>query len=322
MNLRIIYILGVLWASMFERKKIGVALGSGGMKGLAHIGVLKVLEEHKIPVDFISGTSIGAVIGALYAAEPNAKKLEKIALDQKLNSLFDYTLSRYGLIKGEKIEKYLKEKLDNVSFKELKIPLFVTAFDLEEKREIIFSKGDVAKAVRASIAIPGIFFPVANNKEMLVDGGVIDPIPIKILRKMGADIVIAVNVNKMQERPPVLNEVATTKAGKKKIPSILENALTSIGMMGSESSRADLDANKADLAINVNLEKINMFEFKKTKFIIEKGRMAAAKSLNDIKNIAEPSPFKFFLQELNPKKNVEKIVRSVKKTIAKAKELD
>ncbi|MBS3090930.1 patatin-like phospholipase family protein [Candidatus Pacearchaeota archaeon] len=307
---------------MFERKKIGVALGSGGMKGLAHIGVLKVLEEHKIPVDFISGTSIGAVIGALYAAEPNAKKLEKIALDQKLNSLFDYTLSRYGLIKGEKIEKYLKEKLDNVSFKELKIPLFVTAFDLEEKREIIFSKGDVAKAVRASIAIPGIFFPVANNKEMLVDGGVIDPIPIKILRKMGADIVIAVNVNKMQERPPVLNEVATTKAGKKKIPSILENALTSIGMMGSESSRADLDANKADLAINVNLEKINMFEFKKTKFIIEKGRMAAAKSLNDIKNIAEPSPFKFFLQELNPKKNVEKIVRSVKKTIAKAKELD
>src|SRR3989344_1593617 len=239
---------------MFQRKKIGVALSGGGMKGLAHIGVLKILEDYKIPIDMISGTSMGAVIGALYSAEPNAKKLEKEVMKENLGGFFDYTLSRHGIIRGKKIEEYLDKKLEKIDFKELKIPLYVTACDLEKNREIIFHKGDVAKAVRASISIPGIFIPVENNHKILVDGGLIDPIPVDILRKFGADIVIAVNVDYLKEKKPMLNEKALRVQADRQMPSIMDISLRSLDIMSAEASRAELLEKKADLLINVKLE--------------------------------------------------------------------
>ena len=185
---------------MEEKKKVGLALSGGGARGIAHIGILKTLEKYKVPIDYISGTSIGALIGALYSAEPNAKKLEKEVLEIEWKKLFDYTIPTKGLIKGKKIEEFLKEKFGDLKFNELKIPLFITAFDIENKQEIIFHKGNVAKAVRASISIPGIFVPTENNGKILVDGGLTDLIPTEILKKEGADIIIAVNLNSIKEK--------------------------------------------------------------------------------------------------------------------------
>jgi NTE family protein len=288
---------------MFERKKVGVALSSGGLKGLAQIGVLEVLEEYDIPIDLISGTSIGAVIGALYSAEPNAKKLEKEALREPFAKLFDYTFPRYGFIKGDKIEQYLQEQLHGLTFNDLKIPLYVTAFDLAKRREIIFHRGNVVKAVRASISIPGVFIPVENNQKILVDGGVVDPVPTEILRKEGADIVIAVNVSFLPIKPPLYEEKAKAGKGTKKLPSILQSTFRSLEIMGAESSRADLAGDKADCIININLEHMGMFDYSKAKKAIATGRTQARKLLKEIQMVTLPNPFTNFLQEL--KKSLE-----------------
>ncbi|VVB77702.1 Patatin-like phospholipase [uncultured archaeon] len=294
---------------MFERKKIGLALGSGGARGFAHIGVIKVLEENNIPIDMIAGTSMGALIGALYSSEPNLKKLGKEALSEEWKKLFDYTFSKSGLIKGKKIEEFLDKRLDGMSFKELKIPLFVTAFDINNNQEVIFHKGSVAKAVRASISIPGLFFPVENKKRILVDGGVIDPIPTEILRKKGADIVIAVNVNEVKRKKPVTEIEAVVSKNTMSIPSVIKSASKSLQMMTSENCDADLYGNKADFVINLDLEKIGTLDFSKAREAIKKGEIKTKKCLDDLNKITGPDLFKDFLKELS------KINNNLKKEI-------
>jgi len=299
---------------MFERKKIGLALGSGGARGFAHIGVLKVLEKNKIPIDMIAGTSMGALIGAFYSNEPNSKKLEKDTLSEEWKKLFDYTFSRSGLMKGNKIEEFLEKKLDGISFKELKIPLFVTAFDIDNNQEVIFHKGNVAKAVRASISIPGLFFPVENKKRILVDGGVIDPIPSEILRKNGADIIIAVNVNAIKHKKPITKIEAINEKRYKKIPSALRSTSRSIRVMSSEVCEADLYNNKADFIIDINLEDIDTLDFSKIKEAIKKGETEARKCLRNLNKITKPDLFKDFLNELiKINKDFEKNLKILKK---------
>ena len=135
---------------LFKRKKIGLALGGGGARGMAHIGVLKILEKNNIPIDMISGTSMGAAVGALYSLEPNAKKLEKEVLSMKWKELFDYTISSKGIIKGDRIYNFFKKRLKNANFSDLKLPLFVTAFDIGNKRGapvVASASGKVIKVV-------------------------------------------------------------------------------------------------------------------------------------------------------------------------------
>ncbi len=301
-----------------ERKKVGVALGSGGAKGLAHIGVLRVLEEYNIPIDYISGTSMGSIVAALYSSEPNAKKLEKEALQKDWSKIFDYTFPRHGIIKGKRIENYLDEKLHNITFEDLKIPLFVTAFDIENQREVIFTKGDVSKAVRASISIPGFFIPVKNKDEILVDGAVVDPIPTEILKRTGAEIIIASNVENVKEKTPLFNEEAVEKSNKKKLPGIIEIGAKSFRIAAAGSCKADLEKDKADFVININLENMGTLDFSKKnlKKAIRKGKRETRKSLKEIKRLTEPNPFKMFLDELNAnieeKLGVKKIIKKLK----------
>ena len=292
-----------------DRKKIGLALSGGGIRGLAHIGVLRVLEENKIPIDMIAGTSIGSLIGALYASEPNAKKLEKEVKNQNIGNLLDYTLSKYGLIKGKKIEEFLEKRLKNITFEDLKIPLYITAFDINNKREVVFTKGDVAKAIRASISVPGIFIPVESKKEILVDAGMVDPIPSEILKEKGAEIIIAVNVNNMKSKKPMYGESIGAKKGDKKLPSMLETTMKSLNIIGSEAAKADLVGDKVDFVINIFLEDINLLDYKKAEKAIEKGKMAARNSLKEIKKLTESHPFKSFLGELNKNINLKDIVK-------------
>jgi NTE family protein len=294
---------------MFKRRKIGLALGGGGARGLAHIGVLKVLERYNIPIDMISGTSMGGAIGALYALEPNAKKLEKEVLSMKWNDLFDYTISRKGIIKGKKLHKFFQERMKNASFSELKIPLYITAFDIENRREVIFSKGDVAKAIRASIAIPGIFFPVQNGDEVLVDGGITDEIPNEVLTKKGADIIIAVNVNNFSERQTLYGQEAISdkknnkkRKKKKDIPNMLKILTTALQVRESEVCKAELLKEKIDLIITPNVENVGLLDFKQAKKAIKAGEREAERLVVELNNLTKPSIIKDLLHNLKSKK--------------------
>ena len=180
-----------------KRPKIGLALGSGGAKGLAHIGVIKVLEENNTPIDFIAGSSIGALIGGFYSATKDIKQIEEIALStnwRQVLSLIDPSL-RQGLISGEKIKKFIENHIGKIRFQDLKIPLSVIATDLKTGETISINQGEVASAIRASISFPLVFKPVKWKSRLLADGGLSLPVPVEIVRKMGAELVIAVNLD-------------------------------------------------------------------------------------------------------------------------------
>ena len=181
-----------------EKKSIGLALGGGAARGIAHVGVLKVLERKGILPQMIAGTSMGALVGALYAKDLDADRLEQYAMGWsrwKVAQLLDPALSRTGLIKGKKAEDILDSHLGEVTFSDLKVPFACVATDIETGGEVVIREGLVAKAVRASISIPGIFVPVERDGKFLVDGGLVNPVPVSIVKEMGADFVIAVDAS-------------------------------------------------------------------------------------------------------------------------------
>lgn len=180
-----------------KQPKIGLALGSGGAKGLAHIGVIKVLEENNIPVDYIAGSSIGALIGGFYAARRDITEIEQIALKtnwRQMLSLIDPSL-HLGLLGGEKVRYFIEGYIDKMHFDNLKIPLSVIATNIKSSEVVTIQEGDVASAIRASISFPLVFEPVKREMNLLADGGLSLPVPVETVRKMGAGIVIAVNLD-------------------------------------------------------------------------------------------------------------------------------
>lgn len=180
---------------------VGLALGSGAAFGLAHIGVLKVLEKENIDIDIITGSSMGAVVGSLWCAGHSAEQIEKIALLfrkksylLKLIDVFDLSLPHFGFFRGKTVKRFLRQYIGKRTFEELETPLRIVASDLSTSEDIIFSEGSVLDAIRASISIPGILKPVKKGSRWLIDGGVTDPLPINVLIKEGVHKKIAVNV--------------------------------------------------------------------------------------------------------------------------------
>ena len=179
------------------KKKIGLALGSGSARGWAHIGVLKALQENSIEIHGISGTSIGALVGAIHASgdigafEQFVQKLNWLKMLQYL----DVTVPIHGLLSGNRIARLFSDHFGQTTIESLKIPFACIATDIEDGTEVIVDRGSIATAVRASVSIPGIFSPVRDQNRFLVDGAVSNPLPVDVCRKMGMDIVIAVNLN-------------------------------------------------------------------------------------------------------------------------------
>jgi NTE family protein len=300
---------------MVKRKRVGIALSGGGGRGFAHIGVLKVLEKHNISIDYISGTSIGALIGALYSLHPDAKLLEKKALDNDWKDLFSYRFfgMSKSLIKEEKMEEFLNKEFGKLTFKDLKIPLLITAVDLNENREIIFSKGSLSKAVRASISMPGFFSPIKNKERILIDGGILDPIPTEILKGKKLDIIVAVNINHIDHKSTIMNEEATF-TDKKISLSAMKTASKSLQLMGSEFSHLDLGKDKANLMINIPLGNIKTLDFTHAKEAIIAGERAAEKAILKLKRLKREKKTDGLFDALIRHPKIRKII---KKTLGK-----
>lgn len=266
---------------MAHRKKIGLALGSGGPKGIAHIGVLKVLIENEIPLDFISGSSIGALVGSHYAAFKNINELERFPLSQTWKdgfNVFDPGI-KGGFVKGNKILNLLNREFGELTFNDTLIPLSIIAVDLNTGERIILEKGELTPAIRASISVPIIFKPIKHQGRLLVDGGVADPVPAKALRARGADVVIGVNLD---------NKNFTYTLTEKNL-SIPRAALRSFLIM--QHYLAEKSHHEADLVISPAVEQFgltgwkNFFNPEKAIDLIDKGERAARQALPKIKKL-------------------------------------
>ncbi|RLB20362.1 MAG: patatin [Deltaproteobacteria bacterium] len=177
--------------------KIGLALGSGSARGWAHIGVIKALTEAGIHVDYVAGTSVGAVVGAVYASgRIDSFKDVVLQLDWKKIAFFlDVVFPKSGLIDGNRIAEFIRSHVGEKNIEDLSLPFCAVSTDLATGKEVVFQDGDIIEAVRASISVPGVFTPVRKSGAILVDGGLVNPVPVSVVRKMGADLVIAVDLN-------------------------------------------------------------------------------------------------------------------------------
>lgn len=197
-------------------KTVGLALGGGGARGWAHVGVLRALEEADIKIDYLAGTSIGALVGAIYVADA-LDELENFAAEisvENLLSFMDVSFPNLGLMNGERVYEFISKYVFDRKIEDTKIPFRCVATNFLLKEEVVFQSGKIVDAVRASISIPGIFTPFRQEDVYLVDGGVVNPVPVNIARAMGAEIIIAVNLNKDSSPQDTPSEANSSDAPK------------------------------------------------------------------------------------------------------------
>ena len=178
-----------------KRKTFGVALGGGFARGVTHIGVMKVLEEENIPIDFIAGTSAGAIMGAFYCAGMSAAEIEEVARAVRFRDFARWTLSRYGFCSNDRMVRFLAKALSVKNFSELKIPLAITATDFRTGEPVVFTEGELFDPIRASCAYPGMFLPVEFGGRQYIDGMLAYAVPTTPLRQMGAECVLGVHLS-------------------------------------------------------------------------------------------------------------------------------
>ncbi|MFC1899326.1 patatin-like phospholipase family protein [Chloroflexota bacterium] len=266
----------------FSNKRLGLALGSGIARGLAHIGVLNVLHQEGISFDMMAGTSAGAAIGALFARGVDITVIEEMALSidlKKMASLLDPILPKTGLIGGKKIIKWLGAALGkDVSFDDLAVPFACVATDITSYEEVVINEGLVLDAIRASISIPAIFAAAKWQDKYLVDGTLVNPVPVNVLKTMGADVVIAVDV------VPRAEEIHQQIADKKiKKPNIFGVMIQSINV--ASYTLANHCVEEADIVIHPQVGHISPTDFHRGKELIAGGELAARAAMPEIKKL-------------------------------------
>ena len=247
--------------------KIGLALGGGGARGIAHLGVWQRLQELGIPIHCIAGTSIGAIAGAVIAAGRVDEALawcEMSSWKKLPQLLFDFPTMK-ALIAGRSVEKKLRQIIATEGFADLAMPFAAVATDLNTGEAVMMQDGDLISAVRASMSIPGVFSPIERDGRVLVDGQFVNPVPVSVCRALGADVVIAVDVNP-------LGDPATAKPFKKlRITDVL---LKSFGILNYELTRRELAVNKPDVLIRPDVGKVVALDFRRVGPLVEIGRQA------------------------------------------------
>ena len=262
--------------AMNRRKRkpsVGLALSGGAARGYAHLGVIQVLAEHHVSADFVTGTSVGSVVGALLAGGYTDQQMIEIAEALKWQKLVSPTLSGMGLVTAKKLEAFVGELLGKTDFGELQIPFQAVATDIARTEEVIFSEGSVARAVRASCSVPGIFEPLVEGDTAYVDGGVTNNLPSALAREMGAEVVIAVDLNAQRPDPqlPV---------------NLLDVTFRSFAMLLDRTSvegRSD-----ADIVIQPDLNTFSYHDLSHAEAMIARGHSAAEEALPAIRKLVFP----------------------------------
>lgn len=247
-----------------EHPVIALVLGGGASRGFAHVGVIKALEKQGVKPDIVVGTSAGSFVGALYAGGYDAMALEVIALGLEQSQLRDVTFPDRGFVKGELVQDFINQYLDNRSIESLPRRYAAVATDLQSGAMMVFNRGNTGMAVRASSSIPGIFQPVNIAGREYVDGGVLSPVPVRVARKMKPDIIIAVDVSR---KPESMVEIRDT----------LDVLSQTIAIMGKESSQAEM--READVVIRPDVSEVGATDFAARKLAIEMGEKAAQENL-------------------------------------------
>jgi len=256
-----------------RKPRIGLALSGGAARGLAHIAVLKTLEEEGVPIHAIAGTSAGSVIGALYCSGMPLSQIEHILVNAKWTDILKFTIPKLGFISSEGIYSFLEDILPIKKFSSLPLPLAVVATDLKTAEKVVITSGSIARAVQASCSVPVLFTPTELNNKMLVDGGVSSQIPVRAVRvELGARYVIAVNVNyKAMESDHYDNMI---------------NIATHLSALWA-SKNAREEERLADIAINVNAKGIAIYDLAKAKELLRRGRKATEEMLPHIRVLTD-----------------------------------
>lgn len=252
---------------LFNRKsdkKVGLALGGGATLGGAHVGVLRALEETEITIEYIAGTSIGAMVGALYAFGMPVDEIEQIALDLDWPDISGIALSRRGLLTNNEMGKLLDKHLGDVSFKDAEIPFAAVTTDISTGEKVILNEGDVSEAVKASTCIPVLFEPIEYNGHLLVDGGLKESVPLSAIQNMGAEYTIGVDLNahRNYKRPENILDI---------LNNTLEIALKHL---------ANVNSQEIDLLIQPNLAEFSRSETKDIDKMISEGYKTAKNMLD------------------------------------------
>ncbi|OGU81357.1 MAG: hypothetical protein A2W11_00225 [Ignavibacteria bacterium RBG_16_35_7] len=260
-------------------KKIGIAFGSGGARGIAHLLMIEALEELGLKPSAISGSSIGAVVGAFYAAGFTSKEMRKILdqlLNPKSNSVFDFLLKsdfiklfsmfdpqfiKSGFIKGDKFKQFMKSHLKTSTFEELEVPLKISTTDYWKKEEVVFEKGNLPLAIRASYSIPGLFTPIKIKNKILVDGGAVNPLPFDLIKRQ-CDITIAIDITSFH----------TMNA--QEMPSTFDSVFTTYQIMQNSIIQEKLKFVKPDIYIKPKISDVRVFDFAKADSIFEQAKPA------------------------------------------------
>ena len=249
--------------------KLGLALGGGAARGFAHIGVIQVLEENGIKPDLVVGTSAGSLVAAFYASGKTGAQLQWLADTMDESQLTDWTIpfmSR-GMLRGEALGRYVNSQLNGAKIEDLKMPLGIVATDLQTGDGILFRRGDIATAVRASSAVPSVFEPVRIGNKDYVDGGLVSPVPVRSARQMGADIVIAVDISSRPEDA--------------KTSDMLKVLLQTFSIIGKSISQ--LEMAQAEVVVRPALPDVGSAEFTARQKSIEAGRAAMRLALPALK---------------------------------------
>lgn len=253
--------------------KVALVLGGGGSKGLAHVGVLSELEQAGIYPDLIVGCSSGAVIGALYTDQPHVKRIEKLLIGMKRSDLLDFSIfnSRFGVVKGILFQNFLKNNIKSKKFRHLQIPFIVVATDLATGELIEVGGGELIPPIMASSAVPGVFNPVFYKGRYLVDGGVVDPIPVRVAKKYGAHVIIAVDVGE---------DLSDKEPG-----HFFDVARRSLEI--SHRKLSEYVTRDADVVIRMNFQGLGMFSDNYNQEIYDHGRKMARAMLPLIEQIIQ-----------------------------------
>ncbi|HKK91700.1 MAG TPA: patatin-like phospholipase family protein [Desulfobacteraceae bacterium] len=310
-----------------NRKTVALVLGSGSSRGWAHIGAIEALEEENIPIDFISGCSIGSYVGAIYASG-SLESLKKFVLSmdgKKVFSYFDVVFPRSGLLDGtRKVTELFSMHTSVQRFSQLNIPLMMMATDLKRGERVVLKSGGLLPALRATMSTPGLFAPARFKERWLVDGGVVDPVPVGVARATEADVVIAVDLNSgiisrrmrntgmekiengEEESPKYKNELLvklndyyTTAESNVKhkvnellgresdMPDIIDTVMTSINIMQERITRINLAVEPPDVLVQPRLGALKMMDFDQVSLAIEEGYIGVKEKMEDIKSLLD-----------------------------------